>query len=66
MIKILFKLLVAISFAASSQQCSKVGFIGLGNMGGPMAENLMKKVCLMCRKNIVTPCMLCIENIQVA
>jgi 3-hydroxyisobutyrate/3-hydroxypropionate dehydrogenase len=22
-----------------------IGFVGLGNMGGPMASNLMKKVC---------------------
>lgn len=24
---------------------SKIGFIGLGNMGGHMANNLMKQVC---------------------
>lgn len=34
------------NFSGSERQCSsqaKVGFIGLGNMGGPMATNLLKK-----------------------
>lgn len=34
-------------FSASTNrnaECSKVGFIGLGNMGRPMAENLINKV----------------------
>ena len=33
---------VAVSHANGSG--SKVGFIGLGNMGGSMAENLLQKV----------------------
>uniref|UniRef100_A0A2P2HY37 3-hydroxyisobutyrate dehydrogenase n=1 Tax=Hirondellea gigas TaxID=1518452 RepID=A0A2P2HY37_9CRUS len=33
----------AANFSSSAAVNSKVGFIGLGNMGGPMAQNLMKK-----------------------
>lgn len=32
--------------AMSTASGKKVGFIGLGNMGGHMASNLMKKVCV--------------------
>lgn len=32
--------------AMSSGSGKNVGFIGLGNMGGHMASNLMKKVCV--------------------
>jgi hypothetical protein len=36
--------LLIVGTTGSNRSASTVGFIGLGNMGGPMAKNLMKKV----------------------
>ena len=36
--------LILFSAASTHARNAKVGFIGLGNMGGPMAENLISKV----------------------
>lgn len=31
-------------FSDVKENLSKIGFIGLGNMGGPMARNVLEKV----------------------
>ncbi|KAF2368219.1 3-hydroxyisobutyrate dehydrogenase [Trinorchestia longiramus] len=43
MFRTLNRRVLSASFSTSCTHGSKVGFIGLGIMGGPMAENLMKK-----------------------